>query len=266
MSQSITGQAFASAAQPVAADTLIITDVAGLVAGDISIDNPGGSIPGYRAAPAAGGKRPVVLVIQEIFGVHEHIRDVARRLAKLGYLAIAPELYHRYGDVSTLASIDDIRAVVARVPDAEVLADLDASLAWAEKNGGDASRIFATGFCWGGRITWLYAAHQPKLKAAVAWYGRLEGEPEPRRPRHPLDVLGELKAPVLGLYGGQDQGIPLTSVNKANAALKGGGVSYVHVYPSAPHAFHADYRPSYRRQDANDAWQRLLAWFKDHSG
>jgi carboxymethylenebutenolidase len=208
----------------------------------------------------------VILVVQEIFGVHEHIKDITRRLAKLGYLAVAPELYARQGDVSKLASIDEIREkVVSKVPDAQVLADLDAAVAWAGENGGDLSRLGITGFCWGGRITWLYAAHQPRLKAGVAWYGRVKGEASELNPKHPLDVAAELKAPVLGLYGGQDQGIPADTVEELRAAIQAaGGKSEIHVYPDAPHAFHADYRPSYRKAEAEDGWRRLQQWFKAH--
>jgi carboxymethylenebutenolidase len=260
----ISRDAFASAVQPVAADTLIITDADGLLAGEVSIPTPHGHIPAYRALPAShGGSRlPIVLVVQEIFGVHEHIRDVARRLAKLGYLAVAPELYHRQGDVSRLPSIDAIRAVVAAVPDEQVLSDLDASAAWAAAHGGDDQRLFVTGFCWGGRVVWLYAAHQPRLRAGVAWYGRLAGPASALHPRSPLEVAGELQAPVLGLYGGQDQGIPLSDVAALRAQLK--SPSTVHVYDDAPHAFYADYRPSYRAEAARDGWARLIAWFERH--
>ena len=271
MSKPITAEAFASAAQPIAADTLIITDADGLIAGDVSIPTAQGAIPGYRAAPAnVSGKLPVVLVVQEIFGVHEHIRDVARRFAKLGYLAVAPELYHRQGDVAKLATIDAIREVVGKVPDAQVLSDLDASVSWAAANGGDSERLGITGFCWGGRIVWLYAAHQPKLKAGVAWYGRLVGDPTALQPRFPATIAGELKAPVLGLYGGQDQGIPLASVEQTRQALAAASgndasaKSNIHVYDDAPHAFYADYRPSYRQGPAQDGFTRLQAWFKQY--
>ncbi|KAF0815140.1 Carboxymethylenebutenolidase [Andreprevotia sp. IGB-42] len=255
---------FAAATQPITADTRIETDAYELKTGDISIDAPLGAFPAYYAAPAQPGPYPVVLVIQEIFGVHEYIRDTARRLAKLGYLAIAPALYHRQGEVADLA-IEQIREVVAKVPDEQVLSDLDATVSWANAHGGDADRLAITGFCWGGRITWLYAAHQPALKAAVAWYGKLEGPSTPNQPRFPIDVAGKLHAPVLGLYGGADAGIPLESVEKLQAKLKAaGGDSSIHVYPDAPHAFHADYRPSYRAEAAQDGWQRLQAWLKQH--
>jgi carboxymethylenebutenolidase len=260
-----TPEAFASAVQPIAANTVVITDDKDLVAGLVDIPASDRSIPAYRAAPAGGNAHPVILVVQEIFGVHEHIRDVCRRLAKMGYLAIAPELYVRQGDVSKLPSMDDIRKVVGTIPDAQVMSDLDASVAWAGSNGGDINRLGITGFCWGGRITWLYAAQQPKLKAGVAWYGRLTGETNELMTKFPVEVAGDLKAPVLGLYGGQDQGIPLDDVEKMRAALKAkGSASAIHVYPDAPHAFYADYRASYRKDAAEDGWQRLQAWFKQN--
>jgi len=261
----ILGAGFALAVRPVRAETLIATDTDGLIAGEVKIPVGDGELPAYRSVPKGAGPHPVILVVQEIFGVHEHIKDITRRLAKLGYLAIAPELYARQGDVSALAGIDEIRKVVAKVPDAQVLADLDAAVAWAGNNGGDLARLGITGFCWGGRITWLYAAHQPKLKAGVAWYGRVKGEASALNPKHPLDVAAELKAPVLGLYGGQDQGIPVDTLEELRAAIRAaGGQSEIHIYPNAPHAFYADYRPSYRQEEAEDGWRRLQAWFKAH--
>jgi carboxymethylenebutenolidase len=258
-------QSFATAAQPIVEETVIITDDDGLIAGDVNISTSGGSIPAYRAAPAAGEAHPVVLVVQEIFGLHEHIKDVCRRLAKLGYLAIAPELYARQGDVTKLASVEEIRKLVATVPDAQVMSDLDASLAWAARNRGDIDRLAITGFCWGGRITWLYTSHQPKVKVGVAWYGKLTGGVSGLTPAFPLQLAGDLKAPVLGLYGGQDQGIPLDDVEKMEAALKqSGSASAIHVYADAPHAFYADYRPSFRKEAATDGWRRLQAWFRQH--
>ncbi|QDF98093.1 carboxymethylenebutenolidase [Azoarcus sp. DD4] len=262
--------AFATAVQPIVADTLIVTDDAGLVAGEVAVPVPGGSLPAYRAAPAGEGPHPVILVVQEIFGVHEHIRDIARRLAKLGYLAVAPELYFRLGDPSKAESIDALRAnFVSKADDAQVAADLDACVAWAAANGGDLDRLGITGFCWGGRTTWLYAAHQPRLKAGVAWYGRLTGARTALSPANPVDLADSLKAPVLGLYGGQDQGIPLEAVDELRAALESaldgaGRESLIHVYPDAPHAFYADYRPSYRALEAADGWQRMLDWFARH--
>ncbi|HUG22666.1 dienelactone hydrolase family protein, partial [Piscinibacter sp.] len=203
------------------------------------------------------------------FGVHEHIADVARRFAKLGYLAIAPELFVRQGDAQSYGEISKLMAeVVSKVPDEQVMRDLDASVAWARANGGDASRLGITGFCWGGRITWLYGAHSPAVKAGVAWYGRLVGDGTALAPKHPLDVAAQLHGPVLGLYGGADQGIPLDTIEKMKSALAQGGAaakkSQFVVYPEAPHAFHADYRPSYRKEAAEDGWKRCVAWFKAH--
>lgn len=257
------GGGFALATEPVAAQTMVVTDATGLVAGEIKVPAEGGDMPAYRAQPVGNGPFPVVLVVQEIFGVHEHIKDVCRRLAKLGYLAIAPELYARQGDVSKMKDIADILSkVVNEVPDAQVMGDLDACVAWAAGHGGNVERLGITGFCWGGRITWLYAAHNPKVKAAVAWYGRLVGVKNDMTPQQPLDVAGQIKGAVLGLYGGQDTGIPLETVDKMRAALQAAGsASTLHVYPDAPHAFHADYRPSYRKEAAQDGWQRLTAWF-----
>jgi carboxymethylenebutenolidase len=257
---------FAMAVQPVAAQTLITTDTAGLEAGEVKIKTADGEVPAYRAMPAAGGPFPVVLVVQEIFGVHEHIKDVCRRLAKAGAMAIAPELYARQGDVSKLGSIDEIRAIVAKVPDRQVMSDLDAAVAFAKASGkADTAKLAITGFCWDGRITWLYAAHNPGVKAGIAWYGRLVGQASDLTPKHPVDVAGDLKAPVLGLYGGADPGIPLDTVEKMRAACKAANKTCeIIVYPDAPHAFHADYRPSYRAEPAKDGWARLLAWLKQH--
>lgn len=244
--------------QPVHASSVISTASTGLATGTAAITVQGGELPVYYARPAVGDRLPVVLVVQEIFGVHEHIRDVCRRLAHAGYLAIAPELFFRQGDPTTQPDIPAIlQNIVAKVPDAQVMADLDACAAWSVRQGGDPARLAITGFCWGGRITWLYAAHQPSVKAGVAWYGRLTGAVSELTPQHPLDVAGRLHAPVLGLYGGQDQGIPLADVEKMQAALSAaGGRSTLHVYPDAPHAFHADYRPSYRQAEAEDGWRR----------
>jgi carboxymethylenebutenolidase len=256
---------FAAAVQPVAASTQISTDAAGLTAGEVKIAVKDGEIPAYRAMPAGGKNLPTVLVVQEIFGVHEHIKDVCRRLAKAGYLAIAPELYARQGDVSKLADIDKIWPIVAKVPDAQVMSDLDAAAAWAAGNGGDAGKLAVTGFCWGGRITWMYSAHSRKVKAGVAWYGRVVGQGSEMTPKHPIDVANDLKAPVLGLYGGADAGVPNDTVDRMRAALKAAGKpSEIHTYPEMPHGFHADYRPSYRKEAAEDGWKRLLAWFKKH--
>jgi len=252
------------AAGPVRAE-VIRTPADGLDAGMVSIPAGDRAIAGYRARPKGAAAPPVVLVVQEIFGVHEYIRDVCRRLAQAGHLAVAPDLFVRHGDVAKLTSIEAIRPIVAKVRDDEVLRDLDASAAWAAREGGDTGRLAITGFCWGGRITWLYAAHSPQLRAGVAWYGRLVGEASDATPRHPIDVAGQLRAPVLGLYGGDDPGIPPDTVEKMRAALaEAGGRSRIEVYPGAPHGFHADYRPSYRREAAEDGWRKLLAWFGEH--
>ena len=268
---------FAAPVSPVTAQTSITTDSTGLLAGEVRIPANGGDMPGYRAAPAAGpGDRsaagptlPIIIVVQEIFGVHEHIKDVCRRFAKLGYLAVAPELYARQGDPSHFTDIPTLyAAIVSKVPDAQVMADLDATAAWAAANGGDKSRLGITGFCWGGRITWLYAAHNPAVKAGVAWYGRLVGDSTALTPVHPVDIAPRLLAPVLGLYGGADSGIPTETIERMKRALAvnagAGGRSRFVVYPDAPHAFHADYRPSYRKQAAQDGWTRCVAWLKEN--
>ncbi|MBF2028583.1 MAG: dienelactone hydrolase family protein [Oscillatoriales cyanobacterium C42_A2020_001] len=256
---------FTLAVRPISA-AVIKTDATGLTAGAVKIPVKDGEIPAYRAVPATGEQFPVVLVLPEIFGVHEHIQDVARRVAQLGYLAIAPELFARQGDVSKLSNVEDIRKIVATVPDAQVLTDLDATIQWASQSAkGDSRRVAITGFCWGGRITWLYAAHNPTLKAGVAWYGRLVGNSTDLTPKHPVDVAPTLKVPVLGLYGGQDTGIPLNTVEQMRDRLKpSASQSEIIVYPEAPHAFFADYRPSYRETAAKDGWKRLQAWFKQH--
>jgi carboxymethylenebutenolidase len=256
---------FALAVEPVSAQT-ITTDTSGLEVGEVKIPVADGQIPAYRAAPASGRSFPVVLVVQEIFGVHEHIKDVCRRFAKLGYLAVAPELYARQGDVSKLTDFNEIRKIVAKVPDAQVMADLDATSAWAKRSGkGDTAKLGITGFCWGGRIVWLYAAHSPQLKAGVAWYGRLVGDPSELTPKHPVDLAASLKAPVLGLYGGADQGIPNETVERMRQALKAANKpSEIILYPDTPHGFHADYRPQYRKEQAQEGWKRLLDWFKKH--
>lgn len=258
---------FALAVQPIQAQTQITTDTNGLMAGEVKIPVKDGEIPAYRAMPTKGKNFSVVLVVQEIFGVHEHIKDVCRRFAKAGYFAIAPELYARQGDVSKLSKIEDIRPIVMKVPDAQVMADLDAAVTWAKKNGGNTAKLGVTGFCWGGRIVWLYAAHNPNLKAGVAWYGSLVPPPpdrvNPLQPKAPIELVKDLKAPVLGLYAGKDQGIPTDSVEKMKAALKEAGKpSEIVLYPNAQHGFHADYRPSYNKADAQDGWKRLLDWFK----
>jgi carboxymethylenebutenolidase len=260
---------FALATLPVAAQTAIHTDAAGLIEGEVKVPVHDGEMVAYRAAPAGLTKPPVVLLISEIFGVHEYIRDTARRLAKLGYFVIAPELFARQGDPRKIESIAEIiEKISGRTPDALVMKDLDASVAWAAQQGADSGRLAITGFCWGGRITWLYSAHNPGVKAGVAWYGRLVGTVNEFTPRHPTDLVGELKAPVLGLYGGVDTGIPIETVDAMEAALKNGSpaakASEIVLYDNAPHAFHADYRPSYHKEEAEDGWLRMLAWFRQN--
>jgi carboxymethylenebutenolidase len=261
------GTGFAAAVLPVTAQTVVKTDSAGLVAGEVTITVGDFKMPAYRAAPAGKNNLPVVLVISEIFGVHEHIADVARRFAKAGYFAIAPELFVRQGDAGSYGEISKLIAeVVSKVPDAQVMTDLDASLAWAKAQGADTAKSAITGFCWGGRITWLYNAHNPTIKAGVAWYGRLVGTASPLNPKHPVDVTSNLNGPVLGLYGGEDTGIPQDTVEKMKVMLNTGSAaakkSEFMVYANAPHAFHADYRPSFRKEAAEDGWRRCLAWFK----
>jgi carboxymethylenebutenolidase len=257
---------FAAAVRPIAAQTVIQTDSQGLIAGEVKIPVKDGQIPAYRAMPEKGKNLATVLVVQEIFGVHEHIRDVCRRLGKLGYLAVAPELFARQGDVSNMTNIQEIlEKVVSKVPDAQVMRDLDTTAAWAAKNNGDGAKLGITGFCWGGRIVWLYAAHNPGLKAGVAWYGRLTGDKDELRPRQPLDLAPSIKAPVLGLYGGEDQGIPVEIVEMMQDDLKAAkSPSEIVIYPDAPHGFHADFRSSYRQGPAQDGWKRLQQWFKKH--
>ena len=261
------GSGFAAAVLPVCAQTQVKTDTQGLLAGEVSVPVGDFKLPVYRAAPANAKNAPVVLVVSEIFGVHEHIADVARRFAKAGYFAIAPELFIRQGDAGSYGEIAKLMAeVVSQVPDVQVMRDLDASVAWAQAQGANTARLGITGFCWGGRITWLYAAHQKQIKAGVAWYGRLVGNSTPLTPRHPVDVAAGLNGPVLGLYGEKDTGIPLDTVDKMKTALAAGNAaakrSEFVVYPEAPHAFHADYRPSVRKEPAEDGWKRCLAWFK----
>jgi carboxymethylenebutenolidase len=260
------GSGFAAAALPVVAQTLIRTDTAGLTAATVHVDVGGQPVPLYYAQPAGKARPPVILVVSEIFGLHEHIADVARRFAKLGYLAIAPDLFVRQGDATKVANIADLmKDIVSKTPDAQVMGDLDACVAWARQHGGDVDKLGITGFCWGGRITWLYSAHNPKVKAGVAWYGRLVGDPTANAPKNPIDFAPSLKVPVLGLYGGKDKGITQESIEAMQAALaKGSSGSTLVVYPDSGHAFNADYRPSYVEKDAKDGFARALAWFKDH--
>ncbi|MGH6623503.1 MAG: dienelactone hydrolase family protein [Burkholderiaceae bacterium] len=253
---------FAVSVMPVCAQTVITTDTQGLTAGEVKIPVKDGEIPAYRAMPAGKTGLPVVLVVQEVYGVHEHIRDIARRLAKRGYLAVAPELYARQGDPSKVPdSASLMKDIVSKVSDVQVMGDLDATAAWAAKNGGG-GKLGITGFCWGGRIVWMYAAHNPSVAAGVAWYGSVARAYVPGD-KTALDVVAQIKAPVLGLYGGADGGIPNDTVEKMGAALKAAGNtrSEIIIYPDTPHAFHADYRPSYRKAAAEDGWKRLTEWF-----
>lgn len=256
---------FALAAGPVSA-AAIQTDTQGLEAGWVQVPTGDRAVPAYRAKPAGGGPRPVIIVVQEIFGVHAWIQDIVRRFAKAGYYAIAPDCYVRQGDATKVADIPTlVRTIVSKVPDTQVMSDLDATAAFSATDGGNAEQLGVTGFCWGGRITWLYTAHNPAVKAGVAWYGRLRGEPNSLQPTYPVDVAGQLKGPVLGLYGGQDKGIPLEDVEAMRVALaQANSPSQIIVYPEAEHGFLADYRPSYNQQAATAAWKETLSWFGKH--
>ena len=263
------GGTFALSVQPVSAQTMITTAADGLTAGEVKVKTKDGKeMVAYRAMPATGTGFGTILVVQEIFGVHAHIADMCRRFAKAGYCAVAPELYFRQGDAKSYTDIPKLmQEIVAKVPDAQVMDDLDATVAFVKGEGkADTAKLGITGFCWGGRITWLYAAHSSALKAGVAWYGRVVGNATELTPKHPVDIAKDLKAPVLGLYGGADTGIPNDTVDKMRAALKDGSVaakkSEIVTYPDMPHAFNADYRPSYRKEAAEDGWKRALAWFK----
>ena len=267
------GVGYAAAALPIMAQTAVKTSSEGLKTGETTFEVNGFKVPAFYAAPAGKTNLPVILVIQEIFGVHEYIADTARRIAQAGYLAIAPELFARQGDASNYNEMAKLMSeVVAKVPDEQVMADLDGAVKWAAANGGNPAKVGITGFCWGGRITWLYAAQSSNVKAGVAWYGRLVGTPSALTPKHPLELASGLRSPVLGLYGGQDSGIPVATVEQmkvalADAAGKGNAAAKVSefvVYPDAPHAFHADYRPSYRKDAAEDGFKRAMAWFKAH--
>ncbi len=263
------GTTFALSVQPVQAQTMIVTPADGLTAGVVKVKTKDGKeMDAYRAMPASGQGFGTILVVQEIFGVHAHIADLCRRFAKLGYYAIAPELYFRQGDPKAISDVQALlREIVAKVPDEQVMGDFDATVDFAKGEGkADTAKLGITGFCWGGRIVWLYAAHSAGLKAGVAWYGRVVGDSTPLTPKHPVDIVKDLKAPVLGLYGGADTGIPNDTVDRMRAALKDGSPaakkSQIDTYADTPHAFNADYRPSYRKEQAEDAWKKALAWFK----
>jgi carboxymethylenebutenolidase len=260
---------FAAAVTPIQAQTKITTDNKGLIEGEVKIPVADGAMPAYRAMPDTKNKKfPVVMVIHEIFGVHEWIQDVSRRFAKLGYMAIAPALYARQGDVKTIKEIRELqRDIFSKIPDAQSMSDLDATVAWAKTNGGNTKKLSITGFCWGGRMTWLYAAHNKNVDAGAAWYGRLVQNPtqakNPVQPTQAIDVAKNLTVPVIGLYGGLDQGIPLDSVQRMQDELKKGkSKSEIVVYPNADHGFHADYRPSFNKEASEDAWQKVQDWFK----
>ncbi|MFD2264560.1 dienelactone hydrolase family protein [Lacibacterium aquatile] len=256
---------FALSVQPVQAQSVVTTDTSGLVAGEVQIPVKDGSVPAYRAMPEGKKDLPLVLVVQEIFGVHEYIKDVCRRFAKLGYCAIAVEAFARQGNVAGVSDMAQIRPIVNAVPDAQVMSDLDAAVAYAKGTGSvDTSKLAITGFCWGGRITWLYAAHNPAVKAGGAWYGRVVGDKTELQPSYPVDVAAKISAPILGLYGAADTGIPVDTLDQMKKALPAGNKSEFVIYPDAPHAFHADYRPSYREAAAKDGWTKLIAWFKTH--
>jgi len=263
MTSLITG--FALSVQPVAAET-ITTDTNGLDAGEVKVPTADGSIPAYRAMPAQGGPFPTVLVVQEVFGVHEHIKDICRRLAKAGYYAIAPELYARQGNPAEVKDTQElVQKIVNKVPTDQVMSDLDAAAAYAKSSGkADTNKLAVTGFCWGGWATWMYAAHNSNLKAAVAWYGS-DRKPSELTPKNPLDIAADVKCPVLALHGGADQSIPQDTIEKRQAACKAAGKTCeFKIYPDTPHGFNADYRPSYRAEAATDGWAKMLAWFKDH--
>lgn len=256
---------YALAAQPLSA-TAIATSADGLDAGMVSFPTGGIAMGAYRAKPKGKANLPVIIVVQEIFGLHEWIRDIVRRFARAGYYAIAPDLYQRQGDATKVADFKQLFAeIVSKVPDAQVMADLDALTQFVGKDGGNARRIGITGYCWGGRITWLYAAHNPKLKAGVAWYGRVKGAATELQPHNPIELVAAINAPVLGLYGARDKGIPVADVEAMNAALKAAKKpSSIHLYPEADHGFLADYRPSYNEAAARDGWLRALAHFKKY--
>jgi len=260
------GTGFAAAVLPVCAQTVVKTDTVGLTAGEVSVTVNGVKVPAYRAQPEGKTNLPVILVISEIFGVHEHIADIARRFAKLGYLAIAPDFFVRQGNPAAYPTIAELnKEIISKVPVEQVFGDLDAYVAWAGQNGGNPDKIGINGFCWGGRIVWLYSARNPKIKAGAAWYGRIVGEKSALQPQHPIDIAPTLKAPVLGLYGGKDGGIPVATVEQMKEALaKTGNKSEFVVFPNSGHAFNADYRPSYVEADAKEGWKRAVEWFKSH--
>ena len=252
------------AAGPVRAD-VIKTDTNGLTVGDAKIKVAEGEMPGYFARPSGVNNPPVVLVAMEIFGLHEYIKDVTRRLAKLGAFAVAPDYYFKGGDLTKITEIPQLMPIVNGKADAELLSDLDSTVAWAKSQGGDTSRLGIIGFCRGGRTVWEYAAHSTALKAGVAFYGPPVDPPNPLWPKSPMQLAPEMKAPVLGLYGEADTGIPVASVEAFKAALAANKkTAEFKIYPGAPHGFHADYRPSYRKDAAEDGWNQMQAWLKKY--
>ncbi len=261
-----TAAGYTLAAGPVRAD-VIKTDTTGLEAGDAAIPVSGGTMPGYFARPAGVKNPPIILVAMEVFGLHEYIKDVVRRLAKLGAFAVAPDYYYRAGtDLTKITEIPKLMPIVNAKPDSELLSDLDATAAWAKSQGGDGNRLGIIGFCRGGRSVWEYAANSSQLKAGVAFYGTLIEPPNPLWPKSPMQLAGDMKAPVLGLYGAEDQGIKPAQVEQMKAALAAAGkTAEFHIFPGAPHGFHADYRPSYRKEQAEQAWGEMQAWFKKYN-
>ncbi len=260
------GAGFALAVQPISAQTLIMTPTDGMEAGDVTIKTGTGDMPGYRAYPKTGSNFPTVLVVPEVFGLHEHIKDVCRRLAKAGYYAIAPQVFFRLGDPAKVADIQTVLStIIMKKPDAEAMSDYDATVAFAKAEGkADTNKLGVTGFCFGGRYVWMYSAHNPNIKAGVAWYGSLMTPPTNElRPKNPVDIAGQLKAPVLGLYGAKDTGITQEHVETMRKAIAAAGKkAEIVVYPDVGHAFNADYRASYNKEAAEDGWKRMLAFFK----
>ena len=251
-------------AGPVRADA-IQTDATGLDAGDAKIKVADAEMPGYYARPAKVANPPVILVAQEIFGLHEYIRDVTRRLAKLGAFAVAPDYYFRKGDLTKVTEIKDLFPIVNTKADTELFSDLDATVAWAKSKGGNTNRLGIMGFCRGGRTVWLYSTHNPNLKAGVAFYGTLADAHSDAMPKNALDLATEVKEPVLGLYGAADTGIKVEQVEQMKTALQAAHkTAEFKIYPDAPHGFHADYRPSYRKEAAEDAWKQMTGWFKKY--
>jgi carboxymethylenebutenolidase len=257
---------YTMAAGPIQAQSIITTDTNGLNAGMVKVKVKDGEMPAYRAKPANAANPPVVIVAMEIFGLHEYIKDVCRRIAKAGALAVAPDYYYRHGDITTMqGGMQQILPIVNAKNDSELYSDLDATVAWAKTDGGNTDRLGITGFCRGGRTSWMYAGHNPNVKAAVPFYGPVVGATNPVTPTQAMDVVPKIRAAVLGLYGGADAGIPNDTVEKIRDAMKAAGkTAEIIIYPDMPHGFHADYRPSYRKETAENAQARMIAWFRQH--